>query len=227
MDDKTFDDPKIAQEWMETVEGEGARIRETDIYPRIRSWINRVSPLEILEIGSGQGACSDKVELRGRKFTGLEPSPFLVDRANGLYLGENRRFVVGNVYSMPFLDGTFDAAFSVAVWHLLSDLKTAARELCRVLKPSGHFLIITANPGAYVAWTNRYTSTQMDGFRFKGKVEVDGQRISDDVLYLHALDDILNSLRSVDLRVHETETFRNLKASTEKQYISIRGQRIG
>jgi hypothetical protein len=58
--------------------------------------------------------------------TGVEPSPYLVERAKQLYPQPNRNFILGNAYALPFSDGTFDAAFSVTVWHLLSDLQTAA-----------------------------------------------------------------------------------------------------
>ena len=57
---------------------------------------------------------------------------------------------------MPFLDETFDAAFSVSVWHLISDLKKAAEELSRILKSHEQFLSISANPAAYSLWTELY-----------------------------------------------------------------------
>lgn len=227
MDDKTFDDQKTALEWISSVESEKGRIRDGDIYPRLKNWVNHASPKEILEIGAGQGICSDKIDLDGRNYTGLEPSPLLVDRANELYHHENRRFLLGNAYTLPFSDGVFDAAFSVAVWHLLSDIQKAAIELSRVLKTNGHFLIITANPNAYSLWTDLYTDSKFDGRRFDGKVRHDDNSVSHDVLYLHTFDEIVSSLQAASLKIQATETFRTSEKSKGQQYfISIRGQKL-
>jgi SAM-dependent methyltransferase len=226
MDDRTFDDQQTALEWINIIEHDQTGIRDKDIYPRLRTWVNRVSPSEILDIGAGQGICSDKIDLDGRRYTGLEPSPPLVDRAKELYRYANRRFCLGSVYGMPFPDGTFDAAYSVAVWHILRDLGIAAAELSRVLKSGGKFLIISANPGAYSLWTDRYTDTRLDGRRFEGKVRHQDGSESRDVLYLHTLDDIERSLQSAHLEVEAIETFRTTATTQGRAYlISIQGQK--
>jgi SAM-dependent methyltransferase len=225
MDDKTFNDRRIALAWIGTVEAESARIRDEDIYPRLKTWLNRVSPLEILEIGSGQGVCSDKIDLDGRTYIGLEPSPFLVDRAKELYSSENRHFLSGSAYHLPFADGVFDAAFSVAVWHLFSDLGKAAEELNRVLRPNGNFLIITANPAAYSLWTDRYSETKLEGRRFKGNVRSDDGSVLNDVLYLHTNDEIQASLQGAGLAILDIETFRTSeKSAGQKYFMSIAGR---
>lgn len=226
MDDATFDQ-KTAVQWINSIESSKVSVRDADIYPRLKSWVDRVSPREILEIGCGQGACSDKIDLIGRTYTGLEPSMFLVERAKELYPDSNRRFVVGSAYAMPFSNGAYDAAFSVAVWHLLSDLKKAAGELSRVLKAGAEFVIISANPAAYDAWTEVYTETRRNGLRFEGKLRlVDGSE-SQDVLYLHSLDEISESLRAAQLEILETDTFRvSDKSRGHGLFVSIRGRRV-
>lgn len=169
MDDQTFDQ-KNALEWINIIEDEKARTRESDIYPKLKAWVGQLGISEVLEIGCGQGVCSNHLELSACNYTGVEPSSFLLERAKQLYAANNRKFTLGNAYRIPFLDGAFDAAFSVSVWHLLSNLKQAASELNRVLKAEGQFLIITANPGAYSVWTSAYTETKTCERRFEGKL---------------------------------------------------------
>lgn len=185
------------REWIAIVESEKGQIRDGDIYPKLKAWINNIDPSEILDIGSGQGICSDKIDLQKRNYTGIEQSPFLVDRAKQLYLSENRKFIMGDIYQMPFLDSTFDAAFSVAVWHLLANLKKAAGEMSRVLKSNGHFLIITANPKYDSFWKNLSTESEP--------------------IHLHRYDEMVNSLEAAHLKVQKTEEFRN--------FILIQGQK--
>ena len=164
-----------------------------------------VQPL-ILDIGCGQGVCSEKISLAGKRYTGLEPSPFLLARARELYLADGRRFEQGNVYQMPFPNEAFDSVFSIAVWHLLSDLQKAACELSRVLKSGGHFLIITANPDAQAAWIQSSTSAN-----------------SSDILYFHSLDDQVMSLTQTHLNVDKVWTFR--PAEKTDLFIAIQGRK--
>jgi SAM-dependent methyltransferase len=216
-----------ALEWISMIESEKSRIiREADIYPKLRAWVDSILPVSILEIVCGQGICSDQINLTGREYTGLDPSPILVERANHLYRSANRRFLPGDAFSLPFSEGAFDAAFSVSVWHLLEDLKKSADEMSRVLKPGGHFMIITANPGAYTAWTAMYTDTRLKGCRFEGKMQLDGRTVSHDVLYLHSLEEIKASLQCAHLEIQEVETFRPVENSPEqKRYVLIQGQK--
>ena len=207
MDDRHFNQ-NTALEWIETVEGEKSHVREVDLYPHLRGWVDRIGPSEIIDIGCGQGICSEKIDLNGRKYTGVEPSLFLLERAIQLHPGRNRRFVVGNAYALPFSDGYFDAAFSIAVWHLLEDKLKAACELSRILKEGGYFMIVAANPDAYDEWTSTYASCTRDGHRFEGRMRQDDGSESIDILYLHTYDEIIASLQSAHLDVQETTTFR-------------------
>lgn len=224
MDDRTFD-RETALEWISTIENSNSTIRDRDIYPRLNEWIDRTLPVKILEIGAGQGICSDNIDLAGRCYTGVDPSSFLIDRAKQLYSQKNRHFELGNAYSLPFLDKVFDAAFSVMVWHLLSDLQKAADELSRVLQPKGNFLIITANPESYNLWKSLYTEIKIEGRRFEGKMKIQEKSAAHDIWYLNTLHEITNSLHSAGLNVHSIETFRAIDISKDqKLLISICGQ---
>jgi ubiquinone/menaquinone biosynthesis C-methylase UbiE len=212
MDDRQFDE-QTAKEWIETIEGDGAGVREKDLYPHLREWINQIGPKKILDLGCGQGACSEKLNLGDCSYIGIDPSIYLLQRAARLF--PRKQFIFGNAYSIPFSDFSFDAVFSIAVWHLLEDKKKAAAELSRVLKNGGSFLIATANPETYQSWTSTYVSSVRGGARFEGKMRNKDGTESTDVLFLHSFDEIVWSLREAGLKVKETSTFRTV--------ISIRG----
>ncbi len=144
MDDKYFDQ-KSADEWTALIEGESAGIRDQDIYPHLSKWIWDNDITNVLDIGCGQGVCSAKIPPT-TLYTGIEPSPYLLDRARNLYSAAT--FLEGSAYDIPFADSTFDGAFSIAVWHLLSDINKATAEMARVLRSGGYYLIITADPNA-------------------------------------------------------------------------------
>lgn len=76
------DDEKIARDWINAVERN--RVREADIYPQLKAWVHQISATDILDVGCGQGICSDKIDLRLRNYTGIDLSPILIDRAKQL-----------------------------------------------------------------------------------------------------------------------------------------------
>jgi ubiquinone/menaquinone biosynthesis C-methylase UbiE len=224
MNDNNFDDPEIANHWIKSIESVGARIRETDIYPLIREWLNVHKSYEILEIGCGQGAASVTIPDHSN-YIGIDPSPLLLARANELYNKPNNKFNMGNAYSLPFQDQQFDAIFSVTVWHLLKNINLAASELTRTLKSNGHFLIITANPDAYTLWEKIFTEHKRFGNRLEGAMIENGKVVAKDVLYLHTMDELIKSLESMGLMVSKIISFRSEVGSDLKQYVGIFGNK--
>ena len=187
-------DETSAREWIETIEALPSSPRDHDIYPRLNAWIRNAQPATVLE------------------------------RANERYARDSRRFIQGSAYALPFEDETFDAAFSVAVWHLLGDLQAAARELGRILRAGSSFLIITANPAGYSLWSERYAETRVDGRRLEGRARNSDGSFSLDVLYLHTLEELTGSLESAGLKTRSTETFRTVK--NQDCFVAIEGDKM-
>lgn len=223
MDDSTFDN-ETALQWIRVIEDSKSSIRDHDIYPLLNSWVKTNSLSKLLEVGCGQGVCSDKIELTGRSFTGLEPSPLMVARANELYLNPYRNFILGNAYSLPFGPNEFDGVFSVLLWHLLSDLDKANQEVSRVLMPEGRFLIITANPRAYSVWKSYYNDLKLDGKRLEGTMTFRDGSLSKDVLYLHTEEELLGSLEKASLKITSVKSFRPSQDEKNDLLIAIEGK---
>lgn len=223
MDDHSFDNPEIAKNWIQSIEGEGARIREADIYPLLKEWANHPFQ-EVLEIGCGQGAASITIPDKS-KYIGTDPSALLLARAHELYTKPNRRFKLGNAYSLPFANNQFDAIFSVTVWHLLKDIDQAAGELARTLKANGQFLIITANPEAYSLWEEIFTEKKRDGNRLEGMIIENGKVLAKDVLYLHSMNQLMDSFQGAGLSIDRKVTFREDPKQGLKKLIAIFGKK--
>ena len=115
IEENPFEDEIVAKEWIEAIEAEENGSRYREIYPMLYSWSKNISSGIILEIGSGQGICSSKIDLSNKKYIGIEPSLPLVNRAKELFKESNKEFVVGSSYNIPIPDESVDAAFSVGV----------------------------------------------------------------------------------------------------------------
>lgn len=223
MEENPFEDEKVSQEWIKSVEGEKDMARDKEIYPRLRNWTEQVSPEVLIEIGAGQGICAEKCELKTGKYIGIEPSIPLVRRAEELYSNEEREFLVGNAYKLPVSSEFADACFSVNVWFHLEDLGLASRELSRILKPDGKFLIITPNPESTELWESWYTDATKDGKKLVGKINLPVNSLSKNVFYQHTLQEITEAFEDSGLKVESIKSFAPVD---EKDiFIEIQGKK--
>lgn len=222
-EENPFEDKKIALEWINSVENEKGGSRDRDIYPRLQTWVRQANPNVVLEIGSGQGICAEKLE-NPAIYIGIEPSELLVARAKEKYAAQNRTFLVGSAYAIPIENESVDAAFSVNVWFHLSNLEAAAVELSRVLRSGANFFLVTANPDAYSTWENFYVDFVREGNKLVGKVNIPVNPLSRNTMYEHFLEDISKSLQKAGLKIKETEQFGEpTSLPGRKFFISIQG----
>ncbi len=188
----------VADSWINWVENiSNDDVRNKEIYPYLCKWIIKYSPKSILEIGSGQGVCSEKVNLNNAQYIGVEPSSHLRGRAIQLY--PDKKFIAGRAEDLPVGAETIDAVFSVFVWFHIKELNQAASELSRVLVSNGRFVIITANPDSYDLWKSWHKNIKIDGKELRGDME----RLPGDIIYLYSLEEIEKSFNDNNLKVAE------------------------
>jgi len=108
----------------------------------------------VLEVGCGPGHLSIRLARQhGLHTTGLDLDPAMIERAraNADRAGEGaeRRpsFLVGDVTSMPFPDGSFDLVVSTMSMHHWTDPAAGLAEMARVLRPGARALVWDFRPG--------------------------------------------------------------------------------
>jgi SAM-dependent methyltransferase len=109
---------------------------------------------KVLEVGCGPGHLSIRLAGRhGLEVTGLDLDPAMIERAraNVDRLGDwdERRplFLVGDVASLAFPDGSFDLVVSTLSMHHWADPAAGLAEIARVLRPGGRALVWDFRPG--------------------------------------------------------------------------------
>jgi SAM-dependent methyltransferase len=109
----------------------------------------------LLEIGCGPGHLSIMLARRhGLDVTGLDLDPAMVERAraNAVRTANGGRhspsFLVGDVASLSFPDGSFDLVVSTLSMHHWADPSAGLAEIARVLRPGGRSLVWDLRPGA-------------------------------------------------------------------------------
>ena len=113
-----------------------------------------VAGKNVLEIGLGEGADSERLIRLGARWSGLDLTSESVERVRtrltlrDLPYGELRQ---GSVLDLPFPDDSFDMVFSHGVLHHVPEIRQAQAEIRRILRPGGELVIMV-----YARWSLNY-----------------------------------------------------------------------
>jgi SAM-dependent methyltransferase len=122
----------------------------------------------ILEIGCGMGELLTGLARLGYDCTGLDVSRTRIERLRRRQ-GPRLRFQQAEGTRLPFGEAAFDVAVSIQLFEHLhpDDAETHLREVHRVLKPGGRYLIETPNKWAGPGDVSRFFSDRPEGFHLR------------------------------------------------------------
>jgi SAM-dependent methyltransferase len=128
----------------------GHRFLLGSLFRRIAADVASVTPegAKVLEVGCGPGRLSILLARdHGFDVTGLDLDSAMIERAraNAARLmggdGHEPEFIVGDVASLAFPDGSFDLVVSTLSMHHWDDPTSGLAEIRRVLRPGGRALV--------------------------------------------------------------------------------------
>jgi SAM-dependent methyltransferase len=99
--------------------------------------------VSVLEVGAGTGALLDALARMGCRVHGVEVNPELIAEAAATFKSLAIQRVAG--VELPFPDAAFDVVASFDVFEHIPDSDAHLREVRRVLRPGGSYLIQTPN----------------------------------------------------------------------------------
>lgn len=100
----------------------------------------------VLDIACGNGYGSEVLLSGGAKeVCGVDISSLVIDEANKNYVLENLKFKQGSAERIEFPDNYFDVVVSFETIEHLNNRENFLREVKRVLRPSGIFIVSTPN----------------------------------------------------------------------------------
>lgn len=126
------------------------RLLFRSLFGPIAADVAAIAPVggRVLDVGCGPGHLSIQLAREhGLEVIGLDLDPAMIDRARAnterLEAQESGRpsFLVGDVASLPFPDGSFDVVVSTLSMHHWDDPSAGLAEIARVLRPGGRALI--------------------------------------------------------------------------------------
>jgi SAM-dependent methyltransferase len=91
---------------------------------------------KVLDVGCGSGVLTEELARRAgaRNVAGVDPSPMLQASAERV---PGADFRTGGAESLPWEDGSFDAALAQLVVHFMVDAAAGVDEMARVTRPGG------------------------------------------------------------------------------------------
>ncbi|HTP30207.1 MAG TPA: class I SAM-dependent methyltransferase [Anaeromyxobacteraceae bacterium] len=102
------------------------------------------SPHDVLDVGCGTGRLLETVARRWGDawLTGVDASEAMVAQAQHKHEGDPKfTFKRGNASALPLEAGSFDVAFSTMSFHHWTDQAAGVREVVRILRPGGLFVL--------------------------------------------------------------------------------------
>lgn len=146
-------DVRHFERWSHTYEGSWMQTR---LFTRVHSAVlDLAAPLPtpacVLDVGCGTGRLLRAAVARwpDAQLVGVDPAQGMVDRARQLTPGATIQR--GLAESLPLPDGSVDLVFSTISFHHWHDKAAGVREIARVLRSSGHFILADFAP-PHVLW---------------------------------------------------------------------------
>jgi ubiquinone/menaquinone biosynthesis C-methylase UbiE len=111
---------------------------------RLVAWARALAPGTALDVATGGGHTALALAALARRVTACDVTEPMLRAARGLLRERGARgvgVVAGDVTVLPFGDGVFDLVTCRIAAHHFADVAAAVREVRRVLRPGGSFLL--------------------------------------------------------------------------------------
>jgi len=148
--DASYHTPDVEQfeRWSRTYE---ASWMQRYLFTRVHSAAldlaaSMTAPASVLDVGCGTGRLLRAAALRwpAAQLLGVDPAQGMVDVAQALTPGASVRR--GLAEELPLPDASVDLALSTMSFHHWRDQAAGVREIARVLRPGGYFILVDVAP---------------------------------------------------------------------------------
>jgi ubiquinone/menaquinone biosynthesis C-methylase UbiE len=141
--------------------------------------VSRCKPANVLDIGCGSGRLLRKAHdyWPQAQLAGVDPAPGMLEVAR--QLTPEAHFSIGSGEALPLEDASVDLALSTISFHHWQDQAAGVREVARVLRPGGLFLLADFTLSPWLAWllpfSRFHSAAQMRALFKQAGLDVEAQ----------------------------------------------------
>jgi len=137
--------------WVQIIRERRDRYRTELTDKAVHEAIGTCDGLSVLDVGCGEGYMAREIARRGAKqVVGIDTSKPLIEAAQATTSEHTSlSFKVGDVARLPFAARMFDVVLANHLMNDLPDIAEPIQEFARVLRPTGHLVILMLHPCFY------------------------------------------------------------------------------
>lgn len=117
---------------------------------RYMSVLDAVKGKVVLDVASGAGYGTNLIASKAKFVTGVDYSKDAIEYSQNLYKSKNLEFICGDAQNLPIKDKSVDVVISLETIEHLKEPEQFVKEVKRVLKPGGKFIVSTPNDDEYI-----------------------------------------------------------------------------
>jgi ubiquinone/menaquinone biosynthesis C-methylase UbiE len=161
--------------WYNDVVNDPESYQAKVILPNVLRLISPEKGQKILDLACGQGYFSHAVAARGANITGIDIAPELIEIAKK-QAGHNESFIVSPATDLSKLaPRSFDSAFCVLAIQNIERMGDVFKEVSRVLKERGKFVVILNHPAFRIPGKTFWEFDEKAGIQFRRVDEYIGE----------------------------------------------------
>jgi ubiquinone biosynthesis O-methyltransferase len=132
--------PEVYTRWRASATGATTERLERQL---ILELVGDVSGCRVLDVGCGDGELALELARRGAIVTGIDASAAMIDAAKGRAKRHDAEIVfeVAMAERLPFSAAQFEVVTAITILCFVDDAAPVFREIARVLRPGGRFII--------------------------------------------------------------------------------------
>lgn len=192
------------------------------------SWLKLESGTKVLDLCCGMGRHSLSLAEKGYEVTGMDLSDVLLDEAKQADGSENVNWVQGDMRELPLADEEFGAVVNLftSFGYFKEDAEhvRVLKEIRRVLRPGGRFIVDFMNPPHVKRHLKPYSEREEDGLKIEERRTIEDGFVKKHITIIPQSEDG-GEVREYDERVklYTLETFTKMLEEAGLELDEVRG----
>lgn len=191
------------------------------------SWLKLDPGAQVFDLCCGMGRHSLSLAEKGYEVTGMDLSDVLLDEAKKEDGAEKIRWVQGDMRELPFEDEAFDAVVnlftSFGYFKEDSEHVRVLKEIRRVLRPGGRFIIDFMNPPHVERHLKPYTEREEDGLKIEERRTIEEGFVKKHITIIPEKENEEHREYDERVKLYTRDRFTDMLAEAGLQIDEVRG----